>query len=116
MRLFLFVLLYFAIAFHGSAYAHAFEQPCLVKQGTTAVVTGHSSSVSIDDCCNDADMAAKTGSPCKTGQACSPTGAFMGLSSKIETHALPASLPVQMVTLIPPSLNPSAIWRPPTLS
>jgi len=107
------LLLCFAVAFQGNANAHVFKQPCPMEQGApmTMDVPG-----SADDCCNDVDTAAETGKLCETGQTCCEPGV-----GAIATLPLPETVPavaclVPTASLVTPSFDPLAVWRPPTLS
>ncbi|GAA3535029.1 hypothetical protein GCM10022394_13250 [Zobellella aerophila] len=69
----------------------------------------------VDDCCNDADMAAKTGKPCKTGQECPPSSHACALISfATSTREPEPTEPVSTFALFPSSFDPSGVWRPPT--
>lgn len=70
----------------------------------------------LDDCCNDADTAAKTGDPCKTGQSCTPMGAFADVSLHAKTPYSSSTVPALTGVLFMPSADQSSIWRPPLLS
>lgn len=114
MRALFSLFLCLAIAFQGIAYAHAFQKPCSMNEGKPSVEVAHSASAG--DCWNDTDTAAKTGKPCKTGQACSPSGTFVVASFRVAAVTLAASAPVLTGVPFMPSSDPSSIWRPPTLS
>ena len=114
MRALLALLLCLTIAFQAIAGAHAFAMPCpmaLGKQDVTVQV-----SVLTDDCCNDAETAAKTGKLCKTGQACNLSFSFAVTSVHAPTQAPASSCFVTGAMLTMPSVGHSGIWRPPTFS
>lgn len=114
MRAFIAFLLCLTVAFQGIANAHVFKQPCPMEQGTQAVMLD--ASAATQDCCNDADTAAKTGKPCKSGQECNLSHACTVALLQAPTQA-PASLGlVPTADLITPSFDPSGVWRPPTSS
>jgi len=70
-----------------------------------------------EDCCNDAETAAMTDELCKTGSQCSSSGACV-----LPLFHARLALPVATATPLPalvaliPSIDPSGVWRPPSLS
>ncbi|HSG93268.1 MAG TPA: hypothetical protein VK999_06090 [Methylotenera sp.] len=68
------------------------------------------------DCCNDAETAAKTGESCKPGQDCSISNVVILFSvpswNLVSTDRRFAQVRIKFV----PSLAPTDLWRPPTLS
>jgi hypothetical protein len=114
MRVLISIFLCLAVAFQGMAYAHAFELTCSMTQGHSEVAADHA--VFSDDCCNDADTAAKTGQACKTGQSCTPLGTFADALLEAKTPHPMASISQLTGVLFVPSADPSSIWRPPLLS
>jgi hypothetical protein len=114
MRVVLSIFLWLAIAFQGFGVAHAFQNPC--PMGQDMVVLGMGQSASAGDCCNDADTTSKTGKLCKTGQVCSPSGAFMLTAFQAVAFA-PSAFPLALANMFfMPSPERSSIWRPPTRS
>lgn len=114
MRALLSLLLCLAVAFQGIASAYAFKYPCPMEQDGQGMMMdamhGHG------DCCNDADTAAKTGKLCKSGQPVNLT-----FSWAVDSFQAPLQIPVSSCLVattgfMPLSLDPSAVWRPPTLS
>jgi len=66
------------------------------------------------NCCNDAETAAKTGQPCKSGQACQSAGQFLPFSTfgvLPQDEAPPVRFPHLADTVL--SFDPAATWRPP---
>lgn len=113
MRAFLALLLCCAVAFQGSANAHVFKQPCPMEQGAPIAMD---MSGSADDCCNDADTAAKTGKLCKTGQSCSVPVVCAIASLPLPELIPAASCLTPTARLVTASFDPPAVWRPPTFS
>ena len=114
MRALISFLLCLAVAFQGMAYAQTFAQPCAMEQEMQEMVMDHSAATS--DCCNDADMAAKTGQACKTGQSCTPLGTFTDALMGTKTPRPVALIPRLSGVMFMPSADQSSIWRPPLLS
>lgn len=114
MRALLSFLLCLAIATQGIAYARAFEKPCSMNEGAVLLAMEHADSEG--DCWDDGHAAGKTGKTCKTGQACSPSGAFVGTSFQEKNFARTASAPVLTGAFFIPTSHPSSIWKPPELS
>jgi hypothetical protein len=118
MHAFIRFLLCLTVAFQGIAYAHALNNPCPMAQTGIAMAMDENNAANnaIGDCCNDADVATKTGKLCKTGQDCSVSAHCV-----IASHS-PSKLPVALSSFVPatqqfmPSFDPSGVWRPPSFS
>lgn len=114
MRAFLAFFLCLTVAFQGIANAHVFKHPCPMEQGAQVMMMDALDGA--DDCCNDAETAAKTGKLCKTGQAGNLSSPFAVTSFQAPMQ-LPVSSPlVPMAKFTPLSFDPSGVWRPPTIS
>jgi len=113
MRVFIAFLLCLTVAFQGIAIAHTFKQPCPMEQGMQVVMD---IPVSADDCCNDADTAAKTGKLCKTGQACNMSSACAIAPLQVPMHVPASPCLVPTAGFVTLSFDPSGVWRPPTSS
>jgi hypothetical protein len=113
MHIFRILSLCLLVIFQGNLYAGDKDNPCPMKTGSHAEMSGHSETG--HDCCNDEETVAKSGELCKTGQECSFSHPYASASPQIPLHG-----PVVTGTLavyrffIPPQL-PKAIWRPPAL-
>jgi hypothetical protein len=106
-RLLLLLLLSLALPLYAAAPAA--PTPCAMSHDAPA-------DEAPAGCCNDADMQAATGQPCKTGQDC-PAGALPLLHAPAVAHALPAERRVAPHHRPPPpALATADIWRPPTAS
>lgn len=113
MRALLAFLLCLTVAFQGIANAHAFEPPCPMEQGMHSAMPD--ATAAADDCCNDADTAAKTGKPCKPGFGCNlPNVGTVALQVPVQAPTSCGLLPT--ADRITPSFDPSGVWRPPTFS
>jgi len=114
MRALVSLLLGFTVAFQSIAVAHVFKPPCPMERGTQEVTLGGLAATA--DCCNDADMQAKTGKPCKAGQACNLSNAWAVTSLQAPMQVAASFRVVPAAVLIMPPFDPSGVWRPPTLS
>jgi hypothetical protein len=114
VRVLLSIFLCLAVVFQGIAYSRTIERPCSMAQGTVDSVMVHSDS--LGDCCNDGHTVSKTGKPCKTGQACSPTGAFVITAFQAVAFVRSEFPPALANMFFMPSLERSSLWRPPSHS
>lgn len=112
-RVFLHLLICIAIAFQGVASARIVTQPCPMEQGRASI--GIDLTASEQSCCNDADTHASTGEICKTGQECPLNQALMlGFDG---AFVMPSAQSHRLAHLLTPLfVDPSSVWRPPTLS
>ncbi|MDZ7892154.1 MAG: hypothetical protein U5L73_10415 [Rhodoferax sp.] len=117
MRILLALLLCFVVAFQGSVNAYAFQSHCPMDHaGGESAFVGESVQAA-DDCCNDAETAAKTGKLCKTDSPCSTSGACVPPMLHAHLPLAPASQDLAPAsTALIASFDPSGIWRPPSLS
>jgi hypothetical protein len=111
MRPLIAFLLCFFVAFQSMANAHVLQQPCPMDQSQDVSVAADG-----DGCCNDADTVAKTGKLCKTDVPCGSLGACVLPSFRVWLPATPASDPLPAKQTQHSSIDPSGVWRPPTLS
>lgn len=109
-RLFLCLLLCFAIPVQGMASVAAFNTPCPMQQAMENMAQADE----LPPCCNDAETFAKTGKMCKTGQQCQ-TGSSQYPGSVLVIQAPLAPQPVwfERVALFVPAFDPAGVWRPP---
>ena len=113
MRIVSLLLLCFSLAFANVSYAQSHEMNCPMEQGDSMSNMDHAD---MPDCCNDAATAAKTGESCKADQDCSISNIVMFFSvpswNFVSTDRLLARASITFV----PTLAPTDLWRPPTLS
>lgn len=114
MRALLAFLLCLAVAFQGIASAYAFKHPCPMEQGAQVMMMDAMNDTG--DCCNDADTFAKTGKLCKTGQTGNLSSSWAVTSVEAPMQISVSSCLVTTTGFMPPSSDPSAVWRPPTIS
>lgn len=114
MRVFVTWLLCFVVALQGSVSAHAFPNPCPMEQGLGPAVSTDGDVQAANDCCNDAETAARTGQPCKADMPCNPFGAFAVLSVHARLSPVPESGPMPAPAAPAASSDPSDVWRPPS--
>ncbi len=113
MRIINLLFLCFALAFANASYAHSYETNCPMEKDGRMATMDH---VGMPDCCNDAATAAKTGESCKAGQDCSISNVVMFFSDpswnlvSTDRRLAPTNIPFV------PTLAPTDLWRPPTLS
>ncbi len=68
----------------------------------------------MDDCCNDADTAAKTGKTCKTPQPCQSVGQALPFAElDFLTQDLATSVRFPRLADIAFNFDPAVTWRPP---
>jgi len=113
MRIINLFFLCFALAFANASYAHSYETNCPMEEDGSMATMDHAD---MPDCCNDAVMAAKTGQSCKADQDCSisnvvnlfsvPSWNFVFTDRRLARAGIP----------FVPTLAPTDLWRPPTLS
>lgn len=113
MRVFVAWLLCFVVALQGSMSAHALPNPCPMQQGMGQAVSANGDVLAADDCCNDAETAAKTGQPCKVDMPCNPLGAFAVPSGHARLSPTQSSSPLPAPAAPAASSDPTDIWRPP---
>ncbi|MDX5446063.1 MAG: hypothetical protein LPJ87_08405 [Zoogloeaceae bacterium] len=114
MRSFIVLLLCLALGLYGSAGANAFEPPCPMESGTSAMEMD--TPLSAADCCTDADTVDHGGDPCKIGQACKlpNSSAIMSVQAAVFS---PMSSRLALIALSAvPSFQFADIWRPPSFS
>lgn len=114
MRALLALLLCLAVAFQGIASAYAFKHPCPMEQDGQAMMMDAMNGNG--DCCNDADTVAKTGKLCKSGQPGNLTFSWTVKSFQAPLQIPVSSCLVATAGFVPLSADPSAVWRPPTIS
>jgi hypothetical protein len=113
MRIVSLLLLCFSLAFANVSYAQNHEKNCPIEQDGSMSNMDHAN---MPDCCNDAETAAKTGKSCKADQDCSisnvvilfsvPSWNFVSTDRRLARASIP----------FVPTLAPTDLWRPPTLS
>lgn len=132
MKLWLMLLLCFAIPLQGMASVRASHSPCSMEAGSarqsvtgagaaseardaqTTLVADSAAASQVDDCCNDAESAAKSGQPCKTGQECSaPAFSLVSTMRVLAVTRSSATVPDSPAVLGPPG-PPATVWRPPS--
>ncbi len=104
-------LLCLALPVQGSTFGVVLSAPCPME-ATMAASTVEMPGA--HDCCNDADAAARTGKPCKTGQDCA-AGSVAMLTASLAAPVFPQACtgsPCAVPTRA--GFQPGAIWRPPT--
>lgn len=113
MRIVSLLLLCFSLAFANVGYAQNHEKNCPMEQGGSMNNMDHAD---MPDCCNDAATAAKTGKSCKADQDCSISNVVILFSvpswNFVSTDRRLARANIAFV----PTLAPTDLWRPPTLS
>jgi hypothetical protein len=102
------------LALHGTVQARGVHKPCPMGQSEHAA-TADATAPAQEDCCDDADTAAKTGKPCKTCAECQAPnpGALAAQSHPRIAPALPH--PKRTIEALIPADNPAGVWRPPAL-
>ncbi len=115
MRVFWTWFLCLIVAFQSSAGAHAFPTPCPMEQDGRPSVSVQMATQAVGDCCNDAETALKTGKVCKTDTQCGSSSAFVHAIQAYRAVAQ-ASDSWSALTALIATLDPSSVWRPPTLS
>ncbi len=135
MKLWLMLLLCFAIPLQGMASVRASHSPCVMEAGSargsvtggsaaleaqdaqTTLAAGSVSSASAahgEDCCNEAGAATNDGQPCKTGQECSaPAFPLTGALRVLAVARSSAAVVDSPAALAPPG-RPATVWRPPS--
>lgn len=119
-RLFLLMLLCFAVPIQGIAEVHVLSAPCPMEQSDhmaqMQMVDMDTQDMANHDCCNDIETVAKTGKMCKTGQDC-PVSALYPASLAISLSVVmaPATLHPSLVLSVR-SFDASSVWRPPALA
>jgi hypothetical protein len=114
MRVFVAWLLCFVVALQGGVSAHALSNPCPMEQGMGQAVSADGDVLAADDCCNDAETAAKTGQPCKADMPCNPFGAFAVPPVHARIFPAPVSGPAPAPAAPAASSDASDVWRPPS--
>ena len=84
-----------------------------MEQGEDMAAMGHAA---MADCCNDAETAAKTGKQCKTNQSCSASPLVMIFSAPTWHFVATDRNAALNTTVSVPTVTPTDLWRPPTLS
>ena len=111
LRVFLFLLLSTALPLQGYAHFASPKLPCPMEQ---MAMMEAADAGAMDDCCNDAETAAQTGKPCKSGQPCQSVAQFLlfpewdGVPQRITS-----SVRFPRLADIPITFDPAATWRPP---
>ena len=116
MRVFLALLLCFAIAFQGSVSAHTVQMPCPMGYDGSPSMAVDDHVQAVGDCCNDTDTVAKTGKLCKADTPCGSLSAFAVPAFHAYIPSAQASDPVSALTALVASFDPPGVWRPPSLS
>lgn len=116
MRFFLTILLCFIVAFQSSAVVHAFPALCPMHHGGEPSASSGEPAQATGDCCNDAETAAKTGKLCKTDTPCGSSSACVLPSFYTHIPLVQAANPVFALNAPITTVDPSGIWRPPSLS
>lgn len=132
MKLWLMLLLCFAIPLQGMASVRASHSPCAMEAGLDREsVTGASatsgtlddqatpaadsaSDSQVDDCCNDAETAAKSGQPCKTGQECSAPAFPLAGATRVLALTRSSTTVPDSPAVLGQSGPPATVWRPPS--
>ncbi|MHB1144802.1 MAG: hypothetical protein ACYCZS_07880 [Thiobacillus sp.] len=111
LRVLFFLLLSIAVPLQGYAHFAVPKVPCPMEQTS---MMDSADAVAMHDCCNDAETAAKTGSPCKSAQPCQSAGLFLPFPEReVLSQSLASSVrfPQRADSLF--SFDPAATWRPP---
>ncbi len=69
--------------------------------------------VDVDDCCNEADTAARTGQPCKAGQECHAPVLALADVETVELAFFAAHRTDASAADRAPIGRPAVVWRPP---
>ena len=109
LRSTLILLLCLALPAYGYAALGIVQPPCPMQMGEAAM----SMADGAHDCCLDADTAAKTGHPCKSGQECKVGSLFQFATPQFAFLFTAASPALPALSLPPIANDPSGVWRPP---
>jgi hypothetical protein len=113
MRIVNLLILCFALAFANVSYAQNHEKNCPMEQNGSMATMNHAD---MPDCCNDAETAAKTGEFCKADQDCSISNVVLFFSVSSWNFASTDRCLARASIAFVPTLAPTDLWRPPTLS
>lgn len=109
IRIFLVVLLCFAIPVQGVAGIVVAATPILMKDGLSVeamdVATVH-------DCCDDAGIA-KSGKPCKMGHGCQCGGQYLAFPPTVCLRAPAMAGRFSRLAPFIHAFTPPGVWRPP---
>lgn len=115
------LLLCLAIPLQAMATAGAPRCPCpMTAPSDTSVEVGVNAEGGVavadadaDDCCNDAETAARTGQPCKSGQECHAPVLALADAAVIEVDTFASAPTDPRAADRNPVGRPAVVWRPP---
>ncbi|MCU1748439.1 hypothetical protein [Pseudomonas sp. 6D_7.1_Bac1] len=107
LRLFLVLLISFALPLSAMAGVAAPTEPCPMTSMGMAMMAGMD-----QGCCHDMDKASNHGNPCKPGQECKSGGILQVSMIKPATPRF-STLSISVSSDFLPARTLSGVWRPP---
>lgn len=110
-RLFMILLLSFALPFYGYAGFGVGVEQCPMHTSSEAMTEVM---MECCDCCEDMQTTSKTGKACKFGQACKPSSVYQMPALQTSLAQQPIAVSLNFYNSSPPvSYDAAGVWRPP---